>query len=182
MSKIVKNSSEIKSLEAIKEDLVFLPSPNHRRAKSKFWSRYSDLADGGEVSLASALQLTKEPQLAKWWNLPGFKDWFLNKDEARERLEYLWYLGMDAMEAIFLDPEANHNAKVNAFKQIASLAGKEPNKNEKYADEDIQKMDAAKLKAYIIKNAPKLVGPKKEEEGKDNGSDEGEHREARPES
>lgn len=181
MGKLIKNSSDIKALEAIKEDLVFLPSPNHRRAKSKFWSRYGDLEDGSQVTLAAALQLTKEPQLAKWWNLPGFKDWFLNKDEARERLEYLWYLGMDAMEQLFLDPEANHNAKVNAFKQIASLAGKEPNRNEKFADEDIQKMDKARLKAYILKHAPKQVGPSRGEDTED-GSDEGVNGEAGPQS
>lgn len=166
MSKIIKNSSEIKALENIKQDLVFLPNPAHRRAKSKFWARYGDLDTGGEVSLASALQLTREPQLKKWWHLPGFKDWFLNKDEAKERLEYLWFLGMDALESIFLDPESNHNARVNAFKIIAQLAGKEPSKEEKYADAEIQKMDKKRLKAYIMQHAPKLLegGEKANEE------------------
>ena len=168
MSKVIKNSGEIKALESIKQDLVFLPNPAHRRAKSKFWSRYSDLDLAQNISLGAALQLTKEPQLAKWWNLPGFKDWFLNNDEARERLEYLWFVGMDTIESIFLDPDANHNAKVQAFKIIAQLAGKEPDKREKYADESIQKMDSAKLKAYILKNAPKLLseedGEKKEDD------------------
>lgn len=164
MSKIIKNSSgDIKSLEQIKDDLVFLPSPVHRRAKTKFWTRYMDLDTGTKVNLAQALQLTGEPSLAKWWNLPGFQDWFLNKEEARERLEYLWYLGMDAIEDIFLDPDANHNAKVQALKIIANLAGKEPTRTEKYADESIQKMDKDKLRAYIKKHVPLIT------EGKDTG-------------
>jgi len=168
MSKIIKNSSNEKVLESLYQDLIFLPSPPHRRAKSKFWSRHMDLDTGSPVNLAQALQITGEPQLSRWWSLPGFLDWFLNKDEAKERLEYLWYLGMDTIESIFLDPDANHNAKVQAFKIIAQLGGKEPVKSEKYADAQIQSMDQAKLKEYILKNLPKIEAETGEDKPNDN--------------
>lgn len=166
MSKTPRNSlgtaeSDLKAktfdLAALHAEVVFLPSPAHRRVKSKFWQRYEDL--GGPVSLELAEGLTKEPGLRKWWSMSGFKDWFLNQDEARERLEYLYMVALDAAEHLLLDPNANHNAKAQMIKIIAQLAGKEPNKYEKFADAAVQKMDSAKLRAYIEKEAFKYLKP-----------------------
>lgn len=171
MSKIVKNSGDIKSLSEIKEDLIMdSPSPAQRRAKTKFWSRRMDLGNT-PPTLAEALQVTGEPGLKRWWNQPGFQDWFSNSGEAKERLEYLWHAGMDAIENIFLDPDANHNAKVQAFKIVAQLAGKEPSRTEKYADESIQKMSKEMLKDYIKKNMPRLDEGEDDSEGERTGAD-----------
>jgi len=161
MAKIIKNSKlDVDKLAELKSELVFLPSPVHRSAKTKFWARYDSLLDGsGTPSKAEAIQLTGEPKLAKWWYLPGFKEWFLNQDEARERLEYLYMLALDAAEQVLLDPEAQANARVQMIKVIASLAGKEPTKQVQYIDQDIQLMDTEKLRAYIEKHAPRLVTP-----------------------
>lgn len=163
MTKIKKNSldkltdKDNKTLTGIAEDLVFLPSPKHRQVKSKFWTRYDSLnIDPDQISAAAVVDITGEPAVSRWWHVPGFKAWFLNEDEARERLEYLYMLALDSAEEVLLNPEAQANAKVQMVKVIAQLAGKEP-KGEKYADEDIQRLSPEKLRAYIEKTAPRLL-------------------------
>lgn len=159
MSKVPKNTSGLTAIDKLanlKDDLLFLPSPVHRRAKSKFWARHDSLLGGpGTPSAAEVMEITGEPGIKKWWSVPGFKEWFLNKDEARERLEYLYMIALDSAESVLLDPDANANAKVQMVKVIAQLAGKEPEKTTKYVDEDIQKLTPEKLKEYIKKHAPK---------------------------
>lgn len=157
--------TEVSKLAALREDLLFMPNPAHRRAKCQFWARYGGL---GKVnpSQAQVLEITKEPGIAKWWSLPGFKEWFFNQDEARERLEYLYMLALDSAEELLLNPNSNDNAKVQAIKVIANLAGKEPSKNESYIDAEIQRMDSAKLKAYIEKHTRQLE-PAKEVDNTD---------------
>lgn len=165
MTKVIKNSSvtittekDSKALASLTEDLVFIPNPRHRQVKSKFWARYDSMnIEPSALSAAAVMDVTGEPAIGRWWSLPGFKAWFLNQDEARERLEYLYMLALDSAEAVLLDPDANGNAKVQMVKIIAQLAGKEPNSKERYADEEIGRMDAEKLKAYIEKTAPRLL-------------------------
>lgn len=173
MSKVPKNSltkvneSEVKSLSSMTEDLLFIPNPRHRQVKAKFWARYDSLmVSPDKITAAAAIDLTSETTIARWWSLPGFKDWFLNQDEARERLEYLYMLALDTAEQVLANPDSNDNAKVQMVKVIAQLAGKEP-KAQVFADDDINKMDAEKLKAYIEKVAPRLLSaPAKVEEEK----------------
>jgi hypothetical protein len=175
MSKIVKNSTDLNKpvdLADIKKELdnktkvsnTLVPSPPQRQAKSRFWARYDStlLGEPETLSLADIARVVKDNRLDKWWSEAGFKEWFLNRDEAKERLDYIWNLGLDSIEAIFMNPESNDNAKVNAFKQISSLAGKEPSKNTEFTDADIQRMDKEKLKAYIERQAPKFLPPAKE--------------------
>jgi hypothetical protein len=111
------------------------------------------------LSLADIARVIKDNRLDKWYSEDGFKEWLLNRDEAAERLDYLFNLGLDKIEEIFLNPDSNPNAAVNAFKQISALAGKEPVKKTGFTDEDIQRMDPQKLKAYIEKHAPKFLPP-----------------------
>ena len=158
MSKIIINSSVIDKLPSLVGEVVFLPSPNHRRVKSKFWTRFDSLTGTvSSVSLQQAMGLTGESSLKKWWDQPGFKEWFLNMDEARERLEYLFMIALDAAEQVLLDPEANANAKVNLIKVLAQLAGKEPNKQEQFIDMKIQRMGADQLKEFIQSKTDKLI-------------------------
>lgn len=163
MGKVTRNSTlTIEAANAAKEasklsEVIFLPTPAHRAAKSKFWARYEDFGQVAEVSLEVVQALVADPGLKRWWSQEGFKDWFLNKDEARERLEYLYMVALDAAEGVLLNPDANDNAKVQMVKVIAQLAGKEPARNERYVDEDIQKMTEAQLKKYIEARAPRLL-------------------------
>ena len=147
-----------KAINAAIADITFLPNPEHRKVKAAFWASYADnpLADSGQITLALAQQITSENRLKRWWSIPGFSDWFSNKDEFRQRLEYLANLGLDTIEEILLDPEANANARMNAAKLMLEAASKMPNKwnQEKFLDEQIQKMGARELEAWLKKRLP----------------------------
>lgn len=161
MTKVPKNSLDktgVKNLSSMTEDLLFLPNPRHRQVKARFWARYDSLmAPVDKLTASAVIQITEEPVVARWWSLPGFKEWFLNQDEARERLEYLYMLALDTAESVLANPDSNDNAKVQMVKVIAQLAGKEP-RGQVYADDDIQKMGPEQLRAFIKKVAPKLIG------------------------
>lgn len=151
-----------KVLAARTEIAAFLPNPMQRAAKARFWKRM-DFADARDVNLPLALKVSGTAQLSRWWQLEGFSEWFANKDEAGERLEYLYMLALDAAENLLLDPDANHNAKVQMIKIIAQLAGKEPDKEQRFADEEIGKMSRTQLEQYIRRTLPKVLGPAKAE-------------------
>jgi len=148
-------------LTDVMEDILFSPNPVQRKAKARFWSRYEPNPIGdGNVSLEMVQRVTGDPSTKRWWGLPGFKEWFLNAEESRERLEYLFNVALDTAESILVDPDANDNAKVQMIKVIAQLAGKEPTRREeKFLDAEIQKMSESQLRAYLEKKgALKIVG------------------------
>lgn len=139
-----------------KLDVSFIPSPSQRACKARFWKRMDFDPDmASNITLAGAIQLTKNGELNRWWNQEGFQDWFLNKEEEGERIQYLYMLWMDKAEDLLLDPMANHNAVVQLGKIIAQLAGKD--NQEKFADEFIAKMNPKQLREYIEKRTPKLL-------------------------
>lgn len=110
------------------------------------------MADSRNVSLAQALEVTQAPQLRKWWAEDGFQDWFLNREEAKERLQYLFQKGLDAAENILDNPEANANAKANILKLLAEMTGHLTKKPvDRFADEQVNKMSEEQLKAYLEK-------------------------------
>ena len=153
----MRKSTE-KAIEAAIVDITFLPSPEQRKIKAAFWASYSEhpMADKEVVTLAVAQQMVSDNRLKRWWAVPGFTDWFSNRDEFRQRLEYLANLGLDTIEEILLDPDANANARMNAAKLMLEAASKMPNKwnQEKFLDAHIQKMDARELEAWLTKRLP----------------------------
>lgn len=135
------------------DDLLFCPSPDQRQVKAAFWAKYQQapLLDIDKITAAFVQKLIPDSRLPRWWSMYGFKEWFLNEDEFRQRLEYIAHLGLDALEAILTDPDANHNARVNAAKLAFEAASKMPQKYQKslYLDDHIQKMDQAQLEQFI---------------------------------
>lgn len=171
MSKDVKNTHRpelspvaTSKVTDIAEAVLFNPNTAHRRTKVKFWSRYmtGPMTDPSTVSLTEAMEVTQDPKLAKYWAISGFKEWFLNRDENRERLEYLYVLALDAAEEILTNPEAQASAKVNMIKVIGELSNKFPNRyqQEKFTDDEINKMSELQLKAWLEKRGVQLNGIK----------------------
>lgn len=174
MSKEVRNTvsdSDINKLSIIRDELVFNPSASQRKAKAKYYLR-SDGILAKEVN-ATAQGVSKfidEPAVIKWWSQPGFREWFFNANEAKERLEYLFMLALDTAEAVLLDDKANANAKVQMIKVLATLSGRDKDSKEKLLDEQIQRMTAEQLREFIKTKAPKYIEDK---EGNESESDEG---------
>ncbi len=145
---------DTEELAKVAEDILFQPSPLMQTMKAQFWARFQPgpVNDTANLTLPTVQQYVSDPRLKKYWSTPGFKEWFTNQDENRERIEYLWMVGLDTAEQILRDSNAQPNAKVQLLKLLAEVAGKlpKPGKNdEKFADASINNMDAKELKAWL---------------------------------
>jgi len=146
----MSRKSDTKVLSVAIDEIVFEPNDRQRAAKASFWEVY---VGGGaqKITKSLALQLTNNHGITRWWGIPGFEEWFCNKDEFRQRVAYLANIALDAIEEILLDPNANPNARQNAAKLMIEVANKMPNKNakEKFLDAQIQEMGKRELDAFI---------------------------------
>lgn len=143
-----------KILAAASTDLTFAPTPDMRRAKAAFWHRVADAPalDGGPVTLAAAQQVGADKRLNKWWTLPGFAEWFQNKEEFRERLEYLADIALDSLEQVLTDPDSNPSAKVASAKLVLEAASKMPKKDAEAPASRLETMSRGELEDYVRKN------------------------------
>lgn len=148
-------------LHAVLEDVTFIPTPQMRRTKASYWASLAEnpIYDRETTTLASALEVTRDSRLSKWWSLPGFAPWFTNREEFRQRLEYLANLALDTIEEVLLDSDANANARMRAVQIALEAAAKMPGKsdNQKMLDDRVQKMGRAELEAFLRQHAS-LVG------------------------
>lgn len=145
-------SSGNNSLAEVADKVIFTPTPRQRQVKAKFWTRFQPgpFSSPDALTAVAVMEVTGESSLKEWWPKPGFREWFLNREEAREKLEYLFMKALSTAEDIMDDPQAHANAKVQMIKVIAELANKFPSKNlERYADDDINRMDEKQLKRYL---------------------------------
>lgn len=145
------------------EELVFEPSAAQRAAKTAFWVRYEEmpLADITDINVTMAMQLSGNRSVGNWWKRPGFEDWFLNKQEWKQRIEYLAMLSLEVAEDILNDDRAPAAAKVNLIKALNELANKMPAKSKevKLIDEGISNMNKEQLREFIEKGT-KLIAAK----------------------
>lgn len=162
---MAKNPEISNILETI-EELSFRPLPRDRELKAKFWVRassdplgLSDLA----LTRANAERLCQAK--LNEWNTPGFQDWFFNKDEFRQKLEYSVALALDALNDVLVntDPKVQ-GARVQAIKVAMDLAGKAQPKQtniqvNNQIGAQIQQMDKKQLEAYITKSTGLLSAP-----------------------
>ena len=118
------------------------------------------MCDASDVTLTDVERLVSEPKLARWWSQPGFKEWFRNQEEFREKAELMAFLAMDAMESILIsDDPRMAGPKAAMIKLAMEIASKMPTKNtgpEKYADAKIGDMDRKQLEEYIAKHVKLL--------------------------
>jgi len=96
------NNTPVNVLQAATSELVFIPTPSQRQVKARLITKLVDnpLLDAASLTLSEAEQITNSAQLKDWWGRPGFKEWFLDQNEYRQRLEYLFSLALDAAEEI----------------------------------------------------------------------------------
>ena len=144
------------ALTIASDSLIFIPTPSQRQVKARLLVRLSDnpLLEHSSLSLSESQSITGSSQIKDWWGRPGFKEWFLDQNEYRQRLEYLFALALDAAEEILLstDPKSQ-GARVSMIKLLAELANKIPKENAaKYLDESISKMDRGQLESFLEKS------------------------------
>jgi hypothetical protein len=150
-------------IAAVGRDLTLFsdPSAEHRKAKATFWSHFLD----GEtpvpepIDLAAARRFCGDRRIENWWSLPGFVDWFTNREEFRQRVEFISNLALDNLEQVLRDKDTGATARIAAIKLVMELGNKLPKaagKEAQYADEKIAGMSKEQLEEYIQKNIRKL--------------------------
>ena len=152
-----------KKLAKLSATALFSPTDAMAKVKARFWTKFQPgpLVGVENVSLSVVAQVTKSAALNRWWDDEGFRDWFLNRDEERERIKYLFNKGLDTIEHILDNPEANANAKANLIKMLAEMngyLGKKP--VEKFADTEINAMSEQQLMGYLERKGVKVVEEK----------------------
>lgn len=141
------------NLDILVDMLQYRPTEEQQKVKAAFWTNQhrDDTIILSEITLARAYQVTGDSRLANWWSEPGFKGWFANKDEFKQKIEHLLNVGLNAISDLLRDPEVQASAKVKAFEVLARLADKEPVKVKevKFADKKIQEMNPAELRKFL---------------------------------
>ena len=140
----------------------FSPTEPQRRAKSNFWSFFAsgEALPPTSVDLATAVKYAGDKRVSEWWALEGFADWFSNKDEFRQRVEFLADLALDELYHLIRDPETQATAKVAAIRMIMDVGKKVSQKastEETVVGEKITKMNKEELEAYIRDKMDKLL-------------------------
>lgn len=143
-----------KILAAASSDLTFAPTQDMRRAKAAFWHRFAEgpMVASDTITLASVQQVATDKRLTKWWTLPGFQEWFQNREEFRERMEYLADVALDALEQVLTDPDANAGAKVASAKLVLEAASKMPKAVPDSPTTRLETMSRSELEDYVRKN------------------------------
>lgn len=141
--------------DLIVNDLTYMPSHEQRKLKSAFWLRFNDnpVAEPGNITLAMVDRIAPDSRTSKWWSQPGFRAWFLNHEEFRERVESMAHLALDTLMTILVtdDPKMS-SARVNAAKLLLEIGRKLPSRTapvEKFVDARIGEMTKAQLDVYI---------------------------------
>jgi hypothetical protein len=129
----------------------YKPTAKLRQIKAEFWSKYPE--EGLEVhpDINSDLNTLPAPLRRvppKCWLDPQFVEWFNNRDEFKQRLEYLSHLALDTAEEILRNDEAPPAARVQMAKLVLEASGK-TRADEKYLDQKIADMSREELEKYI---------------------------------
>jgi len=103
----------------------FRPTVKQRKLKEAFRTACKNLPTNRmEITKEFILQHVTSKDLDTWWGLPGFKPWFRKDEAIAERLNHLYQLRLDAIEAVLADDSNVFTAKdkIQAGAQLDSIA------------------------------------------------------------
>lgn len=157
------------SLDILVDALRFRPSEEQVEVKSAFWASQFVKDEGigpGNVNLAVVYQVTGDSRLEGWWKDQSFRGWFKNKEEFKQRIEAMLFVGLESINEILRDSDAPAAARVKAFELLAKLADKEPPKYKeiKFVDKKIQEMSPAELRKFLESKQALIGGGNSDEE------------------
>lgn len=144
-----------KDLEQAMDDISFCPSVEQRQTKAAFWAKMGDdpLAHNRDsITAAQARGVTGVAKVTRWWAVPGFREWFVNGEEWKQKLLYVIDVGLDALIDIMADDNPKTaGARVKAFEVACRLAGREPAKTKevRFIDKAINDMSPQQLQAFL---------------------------------
>lgn len=141
------------------EDALYRPTAEEMAWKAKFWETSPTLSS--ELNSNDFARILGVQKVKQSYAKPGFKEWFLNRDDYKWRIQYLFLRAMTALEEIVEnnDPKAQ-SARVNAIKLLIEMAGKNPKQEASSGMDEIARqigsMDKVQLDAFLEKEGAKL--------------------------
>jgi hypothetical protein len=148
-------------LEAIIGGSVFIPSNRQIRARNQFYQR-----NPGELppdlSGPLCVQMGAPGAILRWWATPGFSDWWTSPEWEKEESHRIMLQGMAEISRILQDTDAPPQIKLGAAKEAREIYSKlNVQKQEKFADEQINEMTKEQLADYIRRNTQLISTDKK---------------------
>ena len=156
------SSKESKSLAKMSKDLIHEPNRPQEKMKARFWTRFAPgpMVTIENLSIEDLNRILGNTSMVKYWGNASFRDWFLDQGEERETVRFLFNRGLAALETILLNPEASPGAVVTAVKLLGEMSGFiQKNQQDKFADDDINKMSERELESYLEAKGVKFAHP-----------------------
>jgi hypothetical protein len=154
------NNKESNGIKAIIDDITYVPNNREVRMKAAFWAKYqtNPVYQAGDIpALADIVSTLNSSSIEKSWKKDGFKEWFLNSDEFRQKSRYLATRAQEELEGLLAMPVGEGgikaSEKLSAIKLAFDLEGsyQKKQKEVKMLDAAIDKMNPAELESYIAK-------------------------------
>jgi hypothetical protein len=144
---------------------TFRPTESQRKAKAALLAFLADpetmLFDLKSLTVDRAISLTGIPALRTWWNQPGFRAWFINKEESRQKIKYLTDKALESAVQILDDPDPRaSSAKVSILKILLTYEAQEQTAK---TNTKFDNMDINQLRGFLKQNAH-LIRPLLDEE------------------
>lgn len=155
--------SVLKSIVQQHSSNSFQPTDAHRKAKTAFWSHFFQTGETAPESIeaAAAARLSGFNEVVQWYEIPGFREWFSNGEEFRQRVEYVSNLALDFIQETLQDRNARPGDKMQAAKMALEVASKFPKSapKEQVLDEKIAEMDRKQLEEFIANKLTRVRIP-----------------------
>lgn len=114
-----------------------------------------------EINATKASQYAQNTSIQKWWNIPGFQEWFLEKDWDRLTAMSTAHLALSQITRVLKDAGAAIPEKLAAAKVAREYYDRlVPQQEQKFQDEEIGQMDRSQLEQFIKKQTKLLTSEK----------------------
>ena len=124
-----------------KEPQEFSPTRAMREVKARFMLRFAKKGQFYEqVRLQDVETIIPDARIRKWWQIPGFKEWFLDGEDFEVACELAAQEALLACREIVQDSSQKGTARVAAAKLIMTIAKKTQNKENESGDETIKQL------------------------------------------
>ncbi len=163
-------TSEGRKAERVPEDMgvmmrevEFEPTPDQEKYKVRVMSYLHDnpIYRTADLTYETCYRIVRHQRLASWWKQVGFEEWIQNRNEFREKAEYLLTLAMKRATTILQSTDAKMvGAQVNMIKMVLELTNRMPKEN-KGKDKEAPALDPGQLDEFL-----RLSGYVKLEEAK----------------
>ena len=130
----------------------FIPTNAMIRRRGEFWRKCSNPDVDSDTELKQVIELGASSIITRWWSIPGFREWFLNKDWNKHEAEALLQAAMKRVADILRDEE-DTGLLINAAKEARAIyAQMHVQVEEKFADSQVAEMSKDELAEYIRRN------------------------------